>query len=471
MSYIQGQSRTQRTLFPEALDELIDAGSTVRVIDAFVAGLQLKQLGFVRAEAALTGRPGYDPADLLKLYVYGYLNQIRSSRQLEREAQRNVELLWLLNRLRPDFKTIADFRKDNGQGILGACRAFTLFCRDQGLFGAQLVAIDGSKFQAVASRKQIWNRERVARVSKAIDAKIQQYLEQLNQADAVEAQPQGKEDTQAALQKLREHKAQLQALAQQLSESGERHVIPTEAEAKPMRMAAGHTVAGYNIQSAVDAQHSLIVAFEVSDQGNDRGELAQMAEQAKAALAVDSLVVVADSGYDNAQQMAQCEALNITAIVPAQRTSNTAGAGLFHKDSFAYEAQQDAYRCPAGELLKRTRLDQVNQRALYSTRACADCALRPQCTAGQYRTVQRLIFAESGARANQRALENPQLLRKRSAVVEHPFAGMKYLMGGARFLVRGLKKVKSEVALTVLGYNLKRVINLLGATSMIHAWT
>lgn len=470
MSYIEGSSRTQRTLFPEALDDLIDANSTVRVIDAFVAGLNLKQLGFVRSQSALTGRPGYNPADLLKLYVYGYMNQIRSSRRLEREAQRNVELLWLLNRLSPDFKTIADFRKDNGQGILGACRAFTLFCRDQGLFGAQLVAIDGSKFQAVASRKQSWNRERLAQVSKAIDEKIQQYLKQLDQSDAQEPQ-QGKEDTQAALKKLNEDQARLQALAQHLSDSGESHVVGTEPEAKSMRMAAGQIAPAYNIQSAVDAQHSLIVGFEVANEGNDRNELARMAEQAKEVLGVDTLVVVADSGYDNAQQMAQCEALNITAIVPAQRTRNTAGEGLFHKDCFEYQPSQDAYRCPGGELLKRTRVDLVNQRVLYSTQACGGCVLRPQCTAGQYRTVQRLIFAEAGERANQRAKDNPQLLRKRSAVAEHPFAGMKYLMGGmARFLVRGIKKVTTEVSLTVLGYNLKRVINLLGSTSMIRAW-
>jgi transposase len=403
--------------------------------------------------------------------VYGYLNQIRSSRRLEREAQRNVELLWLLNRLRPDFKTIADFRKDNGEGIVGVCRAFTLFCREQSLFGAQLVAIDGSKFQAVASRKQIWSAKRLERVSKAIDEKVEQYLRQMDQGDAQEP-AQSQEDTQAALQKLLEQKEHLQSLAQRLGASGEPHVIPTEPEAKPMRMAAGQTAAAYNIQSAVDAQHSLIVAFEVSDAGNDRQALAGMAEQAKEALGVEALVVVADSGYDNAQQMAQCEALNITPIVPAQRTSNTAGEGLFHKDRFEYQGQQDVYRCPAGELLKRTRLDLVNQRVIYSTRACAGCALRPQCTAGQYRSVQRLIFAEAGARAHQRAKDHPDLLRKRSAAVEHPFAGMKYIMGGfARFLVRGMKKVKTEVALSVLGYNLKRVINLRGASAMISAWS
>ena len=471
MSYIEGPSRTQRTLFPEAMDDLIDEHSTVRVIDAFVSSLDLKALEFVRAEAAWTGRPGYNPADLLKLYVYGYLNQIRSSRRLEREAQRNVELLWLLNRLRPDFKTIADFRKDNGEGIVGVCRAFTLFCRDQGLFGAQLVGIDGSKFQAVASRKQIWNAKRLARVAKAIDEKVQQYLRQMDCSDAQEP-AQSQEDTQAALQKLMEQKEHLQSLAQRLSASGEAHVVGREAEAKPMRMAAGHTAVAYNIQSAVDAKHSLIVAFEVSNEGNDRGQLAQMAQQAQEVLAVDSLTVVADSGYDNAQQMAQCEALNITPIVPAQGTSNTAGEGLFHKDRFEYQGQQDVYRCPAGELLKRTRLDWVNQRVIYSTRACAGCALRPQCTAGQYRSVQRLIFAEAGARANQRAKDTPCLMRKRSAVVEHPFAGMKYLMGGfARFLVRGMKKVKTEVALSVLGYNLKRVVNLRGVGAMVSAWS
>src|ERR1043165_299069 len=469
MSYIEGESRTQRSLFPQAIDELIEANSTVRVIDAFVSGLDLKELGFVRAEAAQTGRPGYDPADLLKLYVYGYLNQVRSSRRLEREAQRNVELLWLLGRLTPDFKTIADFRKDNAAGIVGACRSFTLFCRGQGLFGAELVAIDGSKFQAVASRKQVWDAKRVAKVSAAIDERIQQYMQQLDHSDAQEPALE-KQDTQAALQKLQEQRKQLQELAKQLDQSGESGRVRTEPEAKSMRMAHGQVVPGYNVQSAVDSKHSLIVAFELSNEANDRNCLAQMAEQAKEVLGVEELQVVADSGYDNAQQMAQCEAFDITPIVPAQRTSNTAGTGLFHKDQFVYEAQHNAYRCPAGELLELKRLDTRNLRVLYSTDACGGCALRAQCTAGQHRTVQRLLFAAAGARANQRAKDHPELLRKRSATVEHPFGGMKYLMGTARFLVRGLKKVKAEIALSVLGYNLKRVMRILGARSMMRAF-
>lgn len=467
MSYIQGESRTQRSLFPQALDELIEPDSAVRVIDAFVSSLDLKQLGFERCTPAGTGRPGYDPADLLKLYVYGYLNQVRTSRRLEREAQRNVELLWLLNRLRPDFKTIADFRKNNTGAIVGCCRAFTLFCREQGLFAAQLVAIDGSKFEAVASRKQMWSKDRLARVSQAIDRKIQQYLQQIDQADAQEpALP--PEDTQGALAALAQQQAKLQEIAQQLTQSDQAQVVASEPQAQPMRLARGTVAPAYNVQSAVDSQHGLIVCFEVSDQPSDREQLSAMAEQAQAQLQAQSLQVVADRGYDNAEQFARCEAAQIEATVPAQQTVNGQGEQLFHKDQFRYEAEHDRYHCPAGEVLTLKRIDQKRQRKLYSTGACAGCALRSQCTASSARWVQRLIFAEAAERAHRRAQRNPALMRKRSALVEHPFAGLKSMV--PRLVVRGIEKVRAEIALAVTAYNLKRAMNILKPHTLMRAW-
>jgi transposase len=467
MSYIQGQSRTQRSLFPEAIDELIEEHSAVRVIDAFVSSLDLQALQFGRAVPAQTGRPGYDPADMLKLYVYGYLNQIRTTRRLEREAQRNVELLWLLNRLRPDFKTIADFRKNNARAIVGCCRAFSLFCREQGLFAGQLVAIDGSKFQAVASRKQVWSKERLQKVSQAIDRKIKDYLGQLDSADAKEP-AHAVEDTQAALAALAEQKAKLQQIAQQLEDSEGSTLVASEPQAKTMRLPQAKLAPAYNVQTAVDDKHALIACFEVTTEAGDREQLSAMAENAKAALDAQHLTVLADAGYDNAEQCAKCEAAGIEPVVPAQARVNPEGEQYFHKDQFQYEAEHDRFRCPAGESLYPQRTDHARQRVLYSTRACGGCALRSSCTSASRRWVQRLIHAEAGQRANQRAKSNPALMRKRSALVEHPFAGLKRII--PRFVLRGVHKVSAEIALAVTAYNLKRAMNILGAHKLREAW-
>jgi transposase len=467
MSYIQGDSRTQRSMFPEAMDDLIEPHSAVRVIDAFVSSLDLAALGFERSTPASTGRPGYDPGDLLKLYVYGYLNQVRTSRRLEREAQRNVELLWLLGRLRPDFKTIADFRKNNARAIVGCCRAFTLFCREQGLFAAQLVAIDGSKFQAVASSKQVWSKERLEKVSRAIDRKIQEYLQRLDHGDAQEP-PVGEDDTQAALAALAQQKAQLQRIAQQIDESDQSRLVRGDAQAHPMRMPQGHIVPAYNVQSVVDSKHALIVCFELTGQASDREQLGSMAEQAKAQLGVQALTVLADAGYDNAEQCARCESSQIEPVVPAQGTVNGKGAQYFHKDQFQYEAEHDRFRCPAGEVLSPMREDRAKHRVLYTSGACQGCALRPQCTASKQRWVQRLVFAEAAERAHRRAADNPALMRRRSALVEHPFAGLKRLV--PRLLLRGIEKASAEIALAVTAYNLKRVMNILGTQTLIRAW-
>jgi transposase len=467
MSHIRGQSRSQTTLFPEALEDLIEVNAQVRVIDAFVESLDVVSLGFDKAIAAATGRPGYAPGDLLKLYVYGYLNQVRSSRRLEREAQRNVEVMWLVNRLAPDFKTIADFRQDNVSAIVGACRAFTLFCREQGLFGAELVAIDGSKFQAVASRKQVWTPTRVAKAQAAIDRHIAEYLTQLDQVDADEPKA-SSVDTQAALQALAQQRERIQAIAAQLD--GVSQHVTTEPDAKLMRTANHGFQVSYNVQTAVDAQHSLIVAFEVTNDGNDQQQLLPMAGKVQHALQVEPLTVVADTGYHHGEQGADCQALGITAVVPAPRVVNPQGKQCFNKDAFVYDAEQDTYRCPAGATLTRYKTDLKLKTHYYRSGACANCPLRAQCTAAPQRSIARHFFAEWSERMNQRAQDQPELMKRRSATVEHPFAGLKYLMGLPRFLVRGLHKVTAEMALSVLGYNLKRVITLRGASQLIEGW-
>jgi len=469
MSHVRGQSRTQTTMFPEALEDLIEAESPVRVIDAFVASLDGVSLGFGRAIPAATGRPGYDPADLLKLYVYGYLNRVRSSRSLERETRRNVEVMWLLNRLAPDFKTIADFRKDNTAALVGVCRAFTRFCHGQGLFGAELVAIDGSKFQAVASRKQVWTPQRLAKVEAAIEARIQEYLAALDAADVAEAAYPAA-DTHATLAALQADRAKLQALAAQMRETAAAQLVVTEPEAKLMRTAKHGYQVCYNVQSAVDAKHALIVAFEVTNEGNDHQQLLPMARYAQAELKAERLTVVADTGYRNGEHGAKCQDLDITAVVPAPAVVNPKGA-FFNKTAFEYDAARNHYRCPAGLVLARYKTDQKNKTHYYTTPACRDCSLKRQCTNAPQRSIARHFFEAWVERLDQRAKAAPSLVKRRHAIAEHPFAGLKYLMGHPRFLVRGLKKVKAEMALSVLGYNLKRVINLRGASALIACWT
>lgn len=469
MHHIRGQCRTQTTMFPEALEDLIDPQAPVRVIDAFIARLDLAALGFARAIPAPTGRPGYDPADLLKLYVYGYLHRVRSSRCLERECARNVELMWLLHRLAPDFKTIADFRKDNAAALVGVCRAFIGFCRAQSLFGAELIAIDGSKFQAAASRKQVWTPKRLAKVQAALDARIAEYLRALDAADAAEASaPSG--DTEAALARLKAEGAKLQALATQMQQTGAAQRVAAEPEARLMRTAkAGYQVA-YNVQTAVDAKHALIAAFEVTNDGNDHHQPLPMAHAAQAALQAKTLTVVADTGYRNGEQAAQCEALGITAVVPAPTVVNPKGEDHYPKTAFTYDPAHDTYRCPAGETLKRYKTDAKQKTHYYTTRACGACALKPACTKAKQRSIARHAFEAWVERLDQRAKAAPELLKRRHALAEHPFGGLKHLLGYPRFLVRGLKKVNAEMALAVLGYNLKRVINLRGAGNLIACW-
>lgn len=457
-------------MFPEALEDLIEAESPVRVIDAFVGSLDVVSLGFERAIAADTGRPGYDPADLLKLYVYGYLNRVRSSRALEREAKRNVEVMWLLNRLAPDFKTIADFRKDNAPALVGACRAFIGFCREQALFGAELVAIDGSKFQAVASRKAVWTPKRVGRVEAAIEAKVREYLSALDSADAIEAKASAG-DTAAALERLAQQRARLQALAEQMKGEHAAQLVATEPEARLMRTAKHGFQVCYNVQTAVDAKHALIAAFEVTHEGNDHQQLLPMARLAKDELKANALTVVADTGYRNGEQGAKCEDAGITAVVPAPTVVNPKGKDKFFvKTAFAYDPAHDTYRCPAEQVLRRYKTDQKKQTHYYATPACGECGLRHQCTNAKTRSLARSFFEEWVERLDQRAKAAPELIKRRHAIAEHPFAGLKFLLGQPRFLVRGLKKVKAEIALGVLGYNLKRVINLRGATSLMACW-
>jgi len=469
MAHVTGQSRYQTTLFPEVLDEVVGRDDPVRVIDAFVDGLDLADLGFCKVAAEEMGRPPYAPGDLLKLYIYGYLHRVRASRRLEAESYRNVQVMWLLNRLTPSFKTIADFRKDHAEAIVGVCRAFIRFCREQALFGAELLAIDGTKIAAVASRKQVITPKKIEKMNAAIDRKIEDYLAAMDTADREEATPASTDaDVTAAIAALQAQKERLQSQAQELASRGLKQLVVTEPEAKLMRTPHGYAVA-YNAQTAVDVEHKLIVAFDLTNDGNDLQQLHPMAVQGKEAVGVGQVSVVADTGYSNGEHGARCEEEGITAIVPRAETVNPCGKQYFSRDKFSYDPERDTWQCPAGETLSLYKTSHTQKKKEYTTKACGGCPLKPQCTNTKRRVIVRDFYEEAREAMHRRAIDDPQWMKHRRETAEHPFGTMKWLMAHPRFLVRGLKKAKAELALGVLTYNLKRVFTILEVPALLEA--
>lgn len=469
MAHVTGQSRHQSTLFPEVLDDLVGADDPVRVIDAFVDSLDLAGLWFSKVVAEEMGRPPYAPGDLLKLYIYGYVNRVRSSRRLEAEAGRNVQVMWLINRLTPAFKTIADFRKDHADAIVGVCRAFIRFCREQSLFGGELLAIDGTKIAAVASRKQVVTPKRIEKMNAAIDRKIAEYLAAMDEADR-EGEPErpARADVGAALEALKTQKQRLQRQAEELSRQGLKQKVVTEPEAKLMKTPHGHAVC-YNAQTAVDAKHKLIAAFDLTNEGNDYRQLHPMAIEAKDAIGVDKMTVVADTGYSNGEHAALCEQDGITANVPRAETVNPNGKQYFSRDRFSYDRESDSWRCPAGAILQLFKKSRTQKKKEYRTTACSSCPLKGQCTKAARRVIVRDFHEDERDAMHQRAIADPIWMKHRREIAEHPFGTMKWLMAGPRFLVRGLKKAKAELALAIVSYNLKRVIAILGVSALLQA--
>jgi transposase len=474
MGYVKGEPAGQGSLFPVSLEELIPDDHPVRVIAAFVDALDLGDLGFERSAPPAMGRPAYDPADVLKLYLYGYMNRIRSSRRLERECRRNVEVMWLLGRLAPDFKTVADFRRRNGAAFVATCRAFVRFCARAKLLGCELVAIDGSKFQAASSKRRVVTARPLEEESRRLDGRIAQYLESLEAADREEGPEEAvdREAVAAALRELRSRKADCESARALLRELGQSQHVVGEDEARLMRTAHGQAVA-YNVQSAVDGLHGLIVHHEVTDAGSDNAQLEPMAKRAQAVLGTRTLCVVADAGYSNAAQFVACEQAGITAYVPPNRSANTAGEGaLFPISSFTYEACADSYRCPAGKVLTLKQIDQAQLRRVYAAREqdCVGCVLKPRCTRAKRRYIQRHWHEEAFERMAQRLAAAPGMMARRRSLAEHPFGQIKcWVMGDARLLLKGIRGARTEMALAVLARNLRRVLNILGAPKLIAA--
>ena len=463
MSYIVGADRGQATLLPALIEDYVAADAPVRVIDAFVEGLDIVGLGFDRGVPAATGRPPYDPRDLLRLYIWGYFNEVRSSRRLERECRRNVEAMWLLRRLTPDFKTIADFRRDNGAAIVGACRAFVMLCRDAGLFQARLVALDGSKFRAVASSKKIMRYSEITEEVGRLDRRIADYLAGLDQAD--DAEPDDAPGaTATAIAVLRTRRSELDRLAAKLEGEGRTMLVEGEEDARPMGKGNGPKPPSYNIQTAVDADTGLIIHHEVTDEVTDNRQLHPMAKATRDVLGFVELTVVADAGFANGAHATACEADGITACVAANRAVNNQADGtLFDRSVFIYEPESDTFRCPTGRALVRKQLHRKKRNVTYVSPDCSGCALKPQCTTAPRRFIKRHLDEDALNRMSMRA--GPELMARRRCAVEHPFGTIKRMTAGGRFLTRNLKGTRTEMALSVLAYNMLRAINIKAAAA------
>ena len=465
--FIEGQDRSQGTLFPERLDDYVDEDSPVRVIDVFIDDLDISGLGF-RTELAATGRPRYHPKTMLKLYVYGYLNRVQSSRRLEVEAQRNIELMWLTGRLAPDFKTIADFRKDNPEAIRLVCREFVMLCKKLNLLSEKLVAIDGSKFKAVNSRDKNFTKAKMKRRLKDVESAIERYLAQLDETDRTEPAPDDAKTLQDKVAKLREEMARLKKLEVRMLEAPDQQLSLTDPDARSMN-SRGTGLVGYNVQSAVDAKHHLIVAHEVSTVGSDRRQLAQMAKHAKDALGAKKLTVVADKGYYNGKEIRECEQNDIVAYVAKPKTSPNKAKGQFDRAMFKYVAQDDEYECPAGERLtyRFTRTEAGKEIRRYWSSACPTCPIKAQCTTGDNRRVSRWVHEDVLERAAKRLRRRPEVMNARRSLVEHPFGTMKSWTNSNHFLTKRLSGVSTETSLQILAYNMKRAINLVGTKKIM----
>jgi transposase len=478
--FVQGADRQQTTLLPECLDDWVEESNPVRAVDVFVDALELRDLGFDGVDAAATGRPAYHPSSMLKLYIYGYLNRVQSSRRLEREAGRNLEVMWLTGRLVPDHKTIADFRKDNGPAIKKVCAQFVALCRKMGLLAKASVAIDGSKFKAVNSRDNNFTKGKMDRRLAQIEESVARYLSQLDTADRQTSAGEEPSEALAArttrlkekLAKLEEEVKRLKAIEKQMLASPDQQISLIDPDSRSMATSGrGSGMVGYNVQTAVDTTNHLIVAHEVTNVGTDRSQLANVANQTKAALHTSNLEAVADRGYYKGEEILACEEAGVTVTLPKPQTSGAKAEGRFGKQDFVYLPAEDVYRCPAGEKLKYHFTVEENGQQLrrYWTNACHTCPIKQQCTTARERRITRWEHEHVLEAVQTRLDNNPQAMRTRRETVEHPFGTLKMRMGATHFLMKTLPKVATEMALHVLAYNLTRVMNIVGVKPLLAA--
>jgi transposase len=472
--FIDEADRNQGTLLPEHVDEYVSDENPVRVIDAFIGELDLAKLGFEGMEPKSTGRPGYHPATMLKIYLYGYLNRIQSSRRLEQEARRNLELMWLVGRLAPDFKTLADFRAQNAAAIKNVCREFIVLCRRWGLFTEATVAIDGSKFKAVNHRDRNFTSGKMKTRMAMIEQSIAEYLTQLDRMDRKEtpSAPRQVARLKERITTLKQEMRRLRGLKSRMEAAPDGQVSLVDPDARSMAsQGKGTGIVGYNVQTAVDTKNHLIVTHEVTNVGSDRQQLKKMAEAAREALGTEKLTAIADRGYYNGEQIKACEDAGIVPLIPKSFTSTSRADGRFDKSDFVYVRRRDAYRCPAGEYAIRRFTSIERGMAIYKywSSACPRCALRAKCTTSEYRRIGRWEHEQVLDRMQARLERDPSRMQLRRQTAEHPFGTIKSWMGATHFLCRTLPKVSAEMSLHVLAYNLKRVMRIMGTGALMEA--
>ena len=470
--FVEGEDRFQSTLFPETLADYVTEDNPIRVVDVFVDALDLRALGFKSVDPCATGRPAYHPSTMLKLYIYGYLNRIQSSRRLERESQRNVELMWLTERLSPDFKTIADFRKNNGKAIIKVCREFVGVCRRLELFSQAIVAIDGSKFKAVNNGDRNFTPARMKRRMERVDKHIARYLSELEEADrTTPSLPEAKtSELKDKLAKLQQEMKRLEKIDGEMNRSPDKQVSLTDPDARVMATSRKNSgIVGYNVQTAVDTEHHLIAAHKVTNRITDRSQLSPMAKLARVEIGTEKLTALADRGYYNGIEILACQEAGINAFVPKPLTSGSKAAGRFDKRDFRYEAEHDQYWCPAGESMpwRFTTEEKGKNIHKYWSSNCPTCSIKKQCTTSKYRRISRWEH-EAITDAMEQALEqDPKKMSLRRQTVEHPYGTLKAWMGATHFLTKTLQSVSTEMSLHVLAYNLKRVMNIIGVIPLI----
>jgi transposase len=473
--FVEGEDRTQGVLLPEFLDDYVAEDNPVRVIDVFVDELDLHALGFAGVVPEATGRPAYHPATMLKVYLYGYLNRVQSSRRLERETQRNIELMWLTGRLMPDFKTIADFRRDNGAAIRSACAQFVVLCRQFNLFTRAVVALDGSRFKAVNNRDKNFTVAKVAKRIEQVEASIARYLTALDRADRRDDDVTEARTVRLTekIEGLRRQMLSLKAMGERVEASPDKQVSLTDPDARSMATSGkGTGVVGYNVQMAVDAEHHLIVAHEVTNIGSDRSQLTSMGHKAQEATGCDELTVLADRGYFNGDQVLACEGTGVLPIIPKTQTSNNPNRGLFSGADFIYDVEHDHYTCPAGQHLTKgkVRSDRRDDMDHYrNLSACEACVLNSRCTTDKHKRVQRWLHEGVLDKMQARLDRLPEAMTIRRQTVEHPFGTLKAWMGSTHFLTKTLDKVRTEMSLQVLAYNMKRMISIFGVKRLMQA--
>ena len=472
MKHIQGISRAQPLLLPSCVDDYVGPDNVVRFIDAFVESLDLVAAGFDRALPKATGRPGYDPSDLLKLYIYGYLNRVRSSRRLEAETRRNLEVIWLMRQLQPDFKTIADFRRENKTSFRKIFREFVVMCRSLDLFGTELIAVDGTRLKAVNSGQRNFTKAKLAKAMAESDERLARYLKQLDDADKDDTTPPARVDNlEEKISAIKERRARLEAHRAELQASGEDQISLTDPDARAMQSSSRIGV-GYNIQIAVDTKHKLIAEQQVHNNVSDLGLLSETANAARANLGVDHIDVVADRGYYKVEDIEACEAAGVTPYVPKPLRGSSVKNGFFTKEQFHYDADADNLICPGGQKLEPKYNSKIrdNDAITYVNRkACKTCDLRVRCTNAAFRKVTRYANEAILDRMAERLTARPEVMDQRRESVEHPFGSIKQWMGQRDFLTRRIENVRGEFSLTALAYNIRRALTLVGVAGLMRA--